>query len=171
MLTIVLYIITFSARNNCPHAMRIRVIPPKKAIFSCNFVPITAVASGLDIRVEVECLIPPNTSLDNVFEDFLVVVMGEHRLHVPLVARKPLADIHFKTLLDLGIVVEDQLSTRNVAFENKGKVAAIVSIEKCDKFVVNPKSFELSASACRDVSVTLKSKEAGAIRELMQVLI
>ena len=170
----VLYVITFSIRNNCATAQRIRVLPPKRSFFSCNFVPSAAIASGLDIRVEIEFQLPSHhPANDSVFEDFLVVAMGSHRVQVPIIASRPLPDVRFHDFLDMGAVVEGASASRVVRFENQGTVVASISFEKNDKFIMRPAQFELSAvgsgSSSIDVEVSFKAKDAGPARELVQV--
>ena len=173
-MTTVLYVITFSIRNNCATAQRIRVLPPKRSFFSCNFVPSAAVASGLDIRVEVEFQLPSqHPEHESIFEDFLVVAMGSQRVQVPIIASKPLPDVRFLDLLDMGAVVEGASMSKAVRIENHGTAVANISFEKNDKFILSPAQFELGApgggSSSLDVQVSFRAKEVGPVRELVQV--
>lgn len=165
---------TFSVRNNCSTAQRIRVLPPKRSMFSCNFVPSGAIASGLDIRIEVEFQIPTHhPETESVFEDFIVVAMGSHRIQVPIIAARPLPDVRFTDFLDLGAVAESASVSRLVRFENHGSATAKVNFEKSEKFILSPTQLQLgpvgSDSASADVTVSFKAKEEGPIRELIQV--
>lgn len=153
-----------------PQAQRIRVIPPKKAFFSCNFVPTTAIASGLDIRIEVECLLPLTyTGTENVFEDFLTVLTSDFQVQVPIIAAKPLPDVQFISLIDFGQVVEGSTVNTSIQFHNQGKVNTIISIAKSSTCTFDPKEFELIPNASQNVLVMLNAEYSGSIRELIAV--
>jgi hypothetical protein len=71
----VLYVMTFSVRNNTKVAQRIRIQPPSSGYFALNYVPTGIVAPGLDIRAEIECQLPLGSS-DPFFGDKVVASMG-----------------------------------------------------------------------------------------------
>jgi hypothetical protein len=173
----VLYIMTFSVRNNTKVAQRIRIQPPHSGYFALNYIPSGSVAPGLDIRAEIECQLPTDNS-DIVFTDKVVATMGNYRVEIPIYACRPYANIKFKRAIDCGNIVLHQPLTVDMTFENIGEILGQLKLTTTpDSYIksITPTRFELEpkggAKSSLVVKLTVDAKEAGSWRELIRVSI
>mmetsp|Transcript_101940 Transcript_101940/g.199920 ORF Transcript_101940/g.199920 Transcript_101940/m.199920 type:complete len:425 (+) Transcript_101940:52-1326(+) len=173
----VLYIMTFSVRNNTKVAQRIRIQPPHSGYFALNYIPSGAVAPGLDIRAEIECQLPTDNS-DIVFTDKIVATMGSYRVEIPIYACRPYANIKFKRTIDCGNIVLHQPLTVDMNFENMGEIPGQLKLNVgSDSYIksMTPSRFELdpkgSARSSQVVKMNVEAREAGTWRELVRVSI
>ena len=159
----VLHVITFSIRNNTSRATRIRIQPPKKTYFSCNFVPSTAIAPGLDIKVEVGCILPENmTNFLHEMEDYLVVITEKYQVKVPILASKPISNIDFNSLLDLGFAIENSSVKKALLIKNDGNAEALVSFLPSSLFTATPSSLSVEgAGGVAEVIISFSATGAG----------
>eukprot|EP01032_Pedospumella_encystans_P007939 gene7939-9469_t len=174
----VLYIMTFSIRNNTKVAQRIRIQPPHTGYFALNYIPSGSVAPGLDIRAEIECQLPTDNS-DIVFTDKVIATMGSYRVEIPIYASRPYANIKFDRIFDCGNIVLHQPLTIDMLFENVGLLPGQLKLvtNGPDSYIksMTPARFELdskgSAKSSQIVKATIDAKEAGSWRELVRVSI
>ena len=162
------YVMNISVCNktNCAH--RIRFLPPSSGSFAVNYIPSGAVAPGLDVRAEVECQVEGS----EVFvPDYITVVMGPHKKVIPLLARKPCADVVFDPLLNFGLLPEKQVAASSVVFENRGQVAAHVIFKKehDSKLTLDATSAKIEPKQKFTLNVKCDCKSLGLIRELVRV--
>ena len=77
----VLYVLTISIQNISPQARRFQVIPPSTRHFVLNYAPVAAIASGLDIKAEVEFQMAAGDTRD--YHDKVVILSGDERIELP----------------------------------------------------------------------------------------
>ena len=171
----VLYVMTFSVRNTSKVAQRIRIQAPKSGVFALNYIPGGPVAPGIDIRAEIECQLPVNSS-DMVFVDRIVATMGEHTVDLPIFACKPYANIKFSKLINIGTIAQGASYSKDFLFENLGDLKGTVKLNFSNdgaslrivptKFDIEPKGSEKSTQI---VKVHFEGKEVGNFRETIKV--
>lgn len=173
----VLYIMTFSIRNNTKVAQRIRIQPPHSGYFALNYIPSGAVAPGLDIRAEIECQLPIDNA-DIVFTDKIVATMGSYRVEIPIYASRPYANIKFKRAIDCGNIVLHQPLSVDMNFENIGAIPGSIKLSTApDSYIksLTPSRFELdvkgTVKCVQMVKVNVDAREPGSWRELVRVSI
>ena len=66
-----------------------RILPPKTNFFTVNYVPSGSVAPGLAVTAEVEFRMSEADAATPKFHDKIVVVTGNDRCEVPLLATVP----------------------------------------------------------------------------------
>ena len=172
-----LYVVTFSVRNTTKAAQRIRIQPPRSGYFALNYIPCGPVAPGLDVRAELECQIPVDTT-ENLFADKIIATMGTHKVEIPVVAYKPAANIKFKRSLDFGNIVLGQFAIGEITFENIAEIPGSIKLtySSDNSFIkaITPTRFELdskeNAAKCRQVvKIQIEGRELGHRRELIKV--
>lgn len=173
----VLYIMTFSVRNNTKVAQRIRIQPPHSGYFALNYIPSGSVAPGLDIRAEIECQLPTDNS-DIVFTDKVIATMGSYRVEIPIYASRPYANIKFKRTIDCGNIVLHQPLTVDMTFENIGEIPGQLKLTTgADSYIksMTPPRFDLEprggSKSTQVVKLNVDAREAGSWRELVRVSI
>jgi hypothetical protein len=164
------YVMNISVVNKTKAAQRIRFLPPKTGNFAINYIPAGAVAPGLDVRAEVECQVADNAT-EYFLSDCITVVMGQHKIEIPLLAQKPCADVVFDSFLNFGMLPEKQPATGTVLFENKGDVAAQVLFRKENnsKLSLPVTSTVIEPHSSFTLTVRCDCKTLGPIRELVMV--
>jgi len=164
------YVMNISVVNKTKAAQRIRFLPPKTGNFAINYIPAGAVAPGLDVRAEVECQVADSAS-EFFLADSITVVMGQHKVEIPLLAQKPCADVVFDSFLNFGLLPEKQPASSNVVFENRGDVAAQVVFKKQgnSKFTLSVGSTVIEPHSSFTLTVKCDCKTLGSIRELVTV--
>lgn len=139
-----------------------------------NYIPAGPVAAGLDIRGEIECLIPTNSS-DMKFTDKIIAIMGNTELEIPIFACKPYADIKFERMLDFGNLVKGSGPVhRHVKVENVGTIpgAVVVDAPGVDAiFKITPLKFTLNPGQSNLIKVYTEPKEIGYHRELSEIFV
>lgn len=170
-----LYVMTFSVRNISPTAQRIRLQAPKSSIFALNYIPSTTIAPGLDLRAEVECLIPKEIT-GYKFLDHIVASIGEEKVNIPVKAFKPALDIEYPKSLQFGPIQQHQQLTKEINFENKSFLMGSL------KFSVQKSSYLKLGSGKADfkplgsdgsqfsLKVTIDGKECGFYRDYISVV-
>jgi len=120
-----LYVTTVFIQNVSKKAQRIRIRRPRSSVFTLNYFPTDSIAPGLEIQAEIEFMIPEN-SAENQFVDSIVVGFGDFSLDVPLIGSlpKPRLQVENDGLVDMGIVVQGNVSSKYIHLKNEGKVAA-----------------------------------------------
>ena len=111
-----LYVLTLSIQNVAAGVRRIRFIPPTSGAFTLNHCPSVAVASGLEVRAEIEFQAQELRD----YSDKLVVISDDDRLEVPLRAFVPAPRIAFDGFVDLGTIVADNTASYYVDICNEG---------------------------------------------------
>ena len=164
------YVMNISVVNKTKAAQRIRFLPPKTGNFAINYIPAGAVAPGLDVRAEVECHVADNAS-EFFISDSITVVMGQHKVEIPLLAQKPCADVVFNSFLNFGLLPEKQMASSTVVFENRGGVAAQVVFQKENnsKFALGAASAKIEPHSKYSLTIRCDCKTLGPIRELIRV--
>lgn len=164
------YVMNISVVNKTKAAQRIRFLPPKTGNFSINYIPAGAVAPGLDVRAEVECQVADDAT-EFFISDAITVIMGQHRVDIPLLAQKPCADVVFNSFLNFGLLPEKQTASSTVEFENKGDVAAQVVFEKNSnsKLMLDAAAVKIEPHSKFSLTVKCDCKTLGPIRELITV--
>lgn len=164
------YVMNISVVNKTKAAQRIRFLPPKTGNFAINYIPAGAVAPGLDVRAEVECHVADNAS-EFFISDSITVVMGQHKVEIPLLAQKPCADVVFNSFLNFGLLPEKQLASSTVVFENRGDVAALISFHKENnsKFLLGTATTKIEPHSEFSLTIRCDCKTLGPIRELIRV--
>ena len=77
-----LYVLTISIQNISPKARRFQVIPPSTRHFVLNYAPVASIASGLDIKAEVEFQMAVGDT--RYYHDTVVILSGDERIELPL---------------------------------------------------------------------------------------
>ena len=167
-----LYVMTISTINATNSSQRIRVSQPRGHVFSVCYIPAGPVAPGLDVRVEIECMIPKGTK-EHIFTDSIVVTMGSHKVEVPLFAAKPGPDIVFENLAQMGVLPMGDPYTHSVLFKNSGERVGVVTFEPPgDTHIeMDPPNFTLEPQEQLEVKIHFKAEEAGSLRELVRVFV
>jgi hypothetical protein len=170
-----LYVMTFSVRNVSSVSERIRLISPKSSIFAVNYIPAASIAPGLDLRAEIECLIPQELP-GHVFLDKIVAVMGNHRIELCVKAEKPKMSLSYMSFLDFGSFQRSQPMTKEVWFENKstlqGSIRFVPPKSSSLKLSTGKMDFEpFGSPGCRSLlKITLESKDTGIFRDFVRFL-
>jgi hypothetical protein len=170
-----LYVMTFSVRNVSNASERIRLIPPKSSIFAVNYVPAPSIAPGLDLRAEIECLIPQELP-GHVFLDKIIAVMGNRRVELSVKAEKPQLRLSYPSFLDFGCLQRSQTVIKEVWFENKSRLQGSIRFlppkSSSLKLSTGKMDFESSAgTGCRALlKITLESKDCGMFRDFIRFL-
>lgn len=114
------YVQTFVLRNISDSSQRIRIQLPKKDCFSLKYTPGPPVAPGLEIRCEIECLIPDYAS-DYLFTETITASMGTCSANIYIHASKVCARIVFDDVIKLGSAIDSSAElSKEILFENKG---------------------------------------------------
>ena len=95
------YVTSFVLRNTTDTSQRIRIKPPKSSYFTLNYLPGSATAPGLEVRAEIECYIPDDTT-EYLFTETITASMGPHTVDIPLYALLISAKVVFENYVDLG---------------------------------------------------------------------
>jgi len=169
----VLYVMTFSVRNNTLSAQRVRIQGPKSNFFALNYVPSGVVAPGLDVRAEIECQLPENSMLDTfVFQDTIVAQMGPYIVEIPLYASRPAAKIVYNNLANFGFIAEGVPSKCAVEFKNVGQIAGAVTFRQSSSesnLKISPKRIQLDPDEFATVELELECNVLGPWRELVSL--
>lgn len=169
-----LYVMTFSVRNLSKSAQRIRISAPKIGVFALNYIPLGPIASGLDLRAEIECQIP-TSSQEFVYADSITVSMGDDKIDIPIYALKPFANIDFPKELSFGNIILKQSAIKDIVFRNKSDQPGVMklSIGKGSRIRLSTNKLEFSATSSGDgrhvqtLKVALEGKELGPVREII----
>ena len=114
------YVQTFVLRNTSDSSQRIRIQLPKKDCFSLKYTPGPPVAPGLEIRCEIECLIPDDVP-DYLFSETITASMGTYSANIYIHASKVCARIMFDDVINLGSAIDSSAElSKEILFENKG---------------------------------------------------
>ena len=114
------YVQTFVLRNTSDSSQRIRIQLPKKDCFSLKYTPGPPVAPGLEIRCEIECLIPDDAP-DYLFNETITASMGTCSANIFIHASKVCARIVFNDVINLGSAIDSSTElSKEILFENKG---------------------------------------------------
>lgn len=177
-----LYALQFALRNVTSTAQRIRIKPPKNTFFALNYVPTHATAPGLEVRAELECRIPENSS-EVLFSETITASLGEEVVDVRIVATKKCARVEFENFMDLGRSADpDRELTKDVIFINRGSAAGHVEIKVPDdsRYRVRPMRFELAPFGMKlesgkshrlSVKVTYDGKDVCIRKEAIPVVV
>lgn len=169
-----LYVMSISVRNMTTIAQRIRLVAPKSGIFALNYIPSGAIAPGLDLRAEIECLIPKELG-DSIFTDKIIAVIGDEKIDVPIIAVKPHAEVKFEQSFILGNILLNQSIIKEIPFENTSDIDGTVklSVPKGAAIRISHTKFDLKPRGHPDsrqvLRVTLDAKETGLVREMIKV--
>jgi len=175
----ILYIMTFSVRNNSTDTQRIRLSAPHSGFFALNYIPSGTVAPGLDIRAEIECQLPVD-SKELVFTDKVIATMGSARVELPIYACKPYAVLKFNRILNCGTLILSQSKNHleEIIFENIGDIVGKVKLSyEPDSFIksISPLKFDVDSKgktkSIMKVKVVLDPKQVGEFREIIRVSI
>lgn len=114
------YVQTFVLRNTSDSSQRIRIQLPKKDCFSLKYTPGPPVAPGLEIRCEIECLIPDDAP-DYLFNETITASMGTCSATIYIHASRVCAKIVFNDVIQLGSAIDSSSElSKEILFENKG---------------------------------------------------
>ena len=120
------YVQTFVLRNTTDSSQRIRIQPPKRDCFTLKYTPGPAVAPGLEIRGEIECLIADDAP-DFLFTETITASMGAYLANIYIHASKVCAQIVFDDIINLGSAIDSSSELlKEMSFENKGTVLQLV---------------------------------------------
>ncbi len=167
-----LYVVTFSVRNVGKVAQRIRLQAPKSSIFALNYVPTGVIAPGLDLRAEVECLIPKELH-EHVFSDKVVAFMGDEKVEIPITAAKPHLKLDYPTTLNLGNLQLNQSIVKEIQFQNLSHVGGSIRFSAPRNSNCKLSSMKLDFVPCGNpgsvstIKLTMEGKELGHFRECL----
>ena len=171
------YVTSFVLRNTTDTSQRIRIKPPKSSYFTLNYLPGSATAPGLEVRAEIECYIPDDTT-EYLFTETITASMGPHTVDIPLYAELISAKVVFENYVDLGCSANiDKELTREILFENKGEVAGSVEFKLFEdsKIKIRPMKFDLQpygkGGSQQKVVCSCDNKDVGVRREAVQVAV
>lgn len=171
------YVTSFALRNTTDTSQRIRIKPPKSSYFTLNYIPGGAVAPGLEVHAEIECLIPSDAA-DFIFTETIIASMGPHTVNIPISALTICAKVVFENFIDMGCSANlDKELTKDILFENKGEVAGSVEFRLLDdsKMKIRPMKFELQSigkeGSQQRVVCLCDNKDIGMRRESVQVIV
>ena len=114
----VLYVLTISIQNISPQARRFQVIPPSTRHFVLNYAPVAAIASGLDIKAEVEFQMAAGDTRD--YHDTVVILSGDERIELPLHAYIPAPRFEFDSFANFGMMCQGSTNSLSVEIRNEG---------------------------------------------------
>jgi hypothetical protein len=167
-----LYVMTFSVRNISSTAQRIRLQAPKSSIFALNYIPSNAVAPGLDLRAEIECLIPIEAD-GHMFLDRIIASTGDERVEIPIRACKPSLNLICSQLLDFGAVTQSQQSVKELWFENVSNLSGTLKLfmQRPGCLKLSTSKLEIQPKGCEgsrvSVKVVIESNECGFYRDYL----
>lgn len=104
------YLMNISIRNTSTVMKRIRISSTNTSYFRMRYDPAPALAPGLDMKAEIEFVIPSDAdnSSENeeqlIYEDFIYVMTDEERIRIPLRACRPRPSLTFDSFCNLGLV-------------------------------------------------------------------
>lgn len=158
-----LYTMTFSVRNTSTTANRIRINPPKTEYFSLNFISQSRIAAGLDTRGEIDVRIPAHSTLLE-YQDYIEISMEgmNESIILPLIARKPVANIQFlntndpfSPIFDFNYVFPSQSVTKAFRLKNFGKIAGTINFPTTQNATWEPKSVTVHPGMTAKVNLTI----------------
>ena len=120
----VLYVLTISVQNISKDARRFRIVPPATQHFVLNHVPSGSIASGLDIKCEVEFQMTEARD----YHDKILILSGDERVELPLRALIPAPRFEFDSFANMGSVIAGSTTTRVVELTNVGYAAGTFSL-------------------------------------------
>lgn len=93
-----LYALTFSVMNRSKSTKRIRIIPPSTSAFDLVYTPVAGVASGMEVKGEIEFQLPPDydPTKSHAFSDSITVKCETDSIVIPITAFLPAANINFE---------------------------------------------------------------------------
>lgn len=160
-----LYSMTFSVRNTSTAANRIRIRPPKTEYFSLNYISQSRIAAGLDTRGEIDVRIPLNSTLLE-YQDYIEISMEgmEESIILPLIARKPVANIQFLNTNDpfspifgFDYLFPSQKVTKTFKLKNFGKHVGTINFPITQNAVWEPKSMTVQPGKTAQVNLTISN--------------
>jgi hypothetical protein len=119
-----LYALTFSVQNSSNAAKRIRIIPPTTPNFSLVYKPVSSIASGLDIRGEIEFQLPNDADGGTLeYHDSIKVICEGTEIVVPIVATLPTPKFSFDSFCDIGYVCPGVPTSKKIEITNLGSAS------------------------------------------------
>ena len=148
-----LYVLTLSIQNVAAGVRRIRFVPPASGAFTLNHSPSVAVASGLEVRAEIEFQAQELRD----YSDKLIVISDDDRLEVPLRAFVPAPRITFDGFVDLGTIVADNTASYYVDIRNEGLLDGAFKVVYDSKLplTITPKEGVIRGRASRSEDAAL----------------
>jgi hypothetical protein len=170
-----LYVMTISVRNVGLIAQRIRLQAPKSSIFALNYIPSGVVSPGLDIRAELECLIPPELT-DHVFRDKVIAQMGDEIVEIPIIATKPSLKLEYDRKIDLGYISSGHTFHKEICIHNYGAVPGSLklSLNKGSVLKFNSSKLDFQPFGTKGDKAYLKFsfelKDPGIFRDFIRLI-
>lgn len=125
-----LYALTFSVMNSSKATKRVRIIPPSTSAFDLVYTPVAGIASGMEVKGEIEFQLPPDydPTKCHSFSDSITVKCESESIVIPITALLPPANIDFESLANLEFCVPEVPVSKHVTFTNTGTEAGTFKI-------------------------------------------